>query len=197
MTISASYGAGGSVVGPALAELLGFPFLDRAVAARDTAPPGAESATQEEHTDGVLTRLFARYSTVPDPVMAGVASAAVVVTDDAVREEGRARVQEFAQQDSVILGWGGTVLVPHAFHVRLDGPLARRVLQGMRIEQLDEPTARSRLARTDKVRSAFMKRLYGRDWRDPELYHLVVDSTAIDLADSARLIGEAAGAFWG
>jgi cytidylate kinase len=33
VTISASYGAGGSVVAPALAERLGWPFIDRMVTA--------------------------------------------------------------------------------------------------------------------------------------------------------------------
>ena len=33
VTISAAYGAGGSLVGPALAERLGVPFVDRAVPA--------------------------------------------------------------------------------------------------------------------------------------------------------------------
>ena len=34
VTISATYGAGGSVVGPAVAERLGVPFVDRAIPTR-------------------------------------------------------------------------------------------------------------------------------------------------------------------
>jgi shikimate kinase len=33
VTLSAGYGAGGSVIGPAVAERLGVPFLDRALPA--------------------------------------------------------------------------------------------------------------------------------------------------------------------
>ena len=185
------------MVGPALADRLGLPFWDRALPAEETARVGREGATDEERTEGLLTRLFARYSTVPDPVTSGAVSGAVAATDQAVRDGARHRVEEWARQDAVILGWGGTVLVEHAFHVRLDGPVERRVAQGMRIEQLDEATARSRLADADKVRGAYLKRLYGRDWRDPALYHLVLDSTALDLDECAGLLARAAAAYWG
>lgn len=58
VTISASFGAGGAQVGPALAGRLGLPFVDRAPAAGGPAAggvPGRRPA-RDEHADGTVTR---------------------------------------------------------------------------------------------------------------------------------------------
>jgi cytidylate kinase len=80
--------------------------------------------------------------------------------------------------------------------VRLDGPVGRRVPRGMKIEGVDEPTARRRLEDTDRARAAYVERLYGRNPADPELYHLVLDSTVLRVEDCVEVLAGAATAFW-
>lgn len=200
VTISASYGAGGSVIAPAVAKRLGVPFLDRAVPATEAAATSAaaapEAAGDEERTEGIITRVLARFAAVPDPVTGGVLGEPGGTRDADLRQRVEARVREFARTDGVVLGWGGTLIVKAAFHVRLDGPVEARVRRGMLIEDLDEATARDRLADTDRVRSLYVRRIFGRDWRDPELYHLVLDSTALEQDSCAELVADAARAFW-
>ena len=53
ITLTASYGAGGSVVGPAVARRLGLPFLDRAISA---AVATELDVTVEEAEAGALRR---------------------------------------------------------------------------------------------------------------------------------------------
>jgi cytidylate kinase len=81
---------------------------------------------------------------------------------------------------------------PSALHVRLDGPTEARVRQAMRIQSIDDPTARRRLAETDRARHAYVRHFHHVDARDPSLYHLVIDSTAIDLGVCVELIADAA-----
>ena len=69
ITISASYGAGGSVIGPAVAKRLGVPFLDRAVPSQDPATedePPSEQATEQERDEGLLERMMSAFASVPD-----------------------------------------------------------------------------------------------------------------------------------
>ena len=195
VTISASYGACGSVIAPAVAKRLGFPVLDRALpaAASSTA---AESANDEERTEGLITRMLSRFASVPDPLTGGVSGVPGVPRDEVLKEQVEQQVGQFARSDGVILGWGSTLIVKAAFHVRLDGPEEARVRRGMLIEGLDEGAARKRLADTDRVRSLYIRRMYGRDWRDFELYHLVVDSTSLELDACVSVIADAARAFW-
>ena len=195
VTISASYGAGGSVIAPAVAERLGFPFLDRAVPAA-ASTTGAESADDEERTEGLITRMLSRFASVPDPLTGGVSGVPGVSRDEVLKEQVEQRVRDFARTDGVVLGWGSTVIVGSAFHVRLDGPEAARVRRGMLLEGLDENAARKRLVDTDRVRALYIRRMYGRDWRDFELYQLIVDSTSLDLDACVTVIADTARAFW-
>jgi cytidylate kinase len=95
----------------------------------------------------------------------------------------------------VILGRGGAVVLrddPRALRVRLDGPLERRVRQAMRVQNVDEATARETVRRLDRAHAAYLKQCYGVDIHDPALYHLQVDSTAIPLEPCVELIALAA-----
>ncbi len=61
VTISASFGSGGSIVGPAVAEKLGLPFLDRAlpVAVSRTVDSTLEDAfAHDERPPTLLQRVF-------------------------------------------------------------------------------------------------------------------------------------------
>ncbi|HZT65749.1 MAG TPA: cytidylate kinase-like family protein [Acidimicrobiales bacterium] len=201
VTVSASYGAGGSVIGPALAGVLNLPFLDRAVHAADAEQAAVslgEAALEEERTQGVIGRIMTSFARMPDAFGPGAPPTGLVEPDEAARRQAEARVQAFIaeHEGGVVLGWAGTLIVPHAYHVRLDGPPERRVEQAAVLEDLDREAAAHRRQETDRIRSLYMRRLYGRDWADPRLYHLVVDSTAISFQDCAQLIAAAARAFW-
>ena len=101
-----------------------------------------------------------------------------------------------------LLGDGGGVILGRAaavvlgkgrgFHVRLDGPPARRVIQGATVEGISQEQASAHLQAADKARSAYVRRLYRVDPADASLYHLVIDSTAIPLDTVIELILTAA-----
>jgi len=199
VTVSASYGTGGSVVAPAVAEALGFPFLDRAVQAGPAAirDSDQEAASDEERTGGLWARVLETLAAAPTDAVP-TSSIGVVGTDETLRINAEARLREFvAGSEGVILGWASALVVPDAYHVRLDGPLEARLRQGMAIGgRLGEADARRQLEQTDRIRSLYWRRLYKRDIADPSLYHLAVDSTAIDLGVVRDLIILGARAFW-
>ncbi len=62
----------------------------------------------------------------------------------------------------------------------------------MLLEGADRATAERHLDETDRAREAYVRHFYRVDARDPELYHLVIDSTAIPLGACTELIVEAA-----
>jgi hypothetical protein len=192
VTLSASYGAGGSVIGPELARLLRAGFLDRAVRAGE-AP--AEAAAEEERAQGLIARILSSFARMPD---AFGPSAPLGDADATLREETESHIRSFLadHEAAVVLGWGATLVVPEAFRVRLRGPAEARVLRALGIEGIERAEAERRMAHTDRVRSAYVRRLYDRDWDDPALYHLVLDSTVIDTGSCARLLASAAEAFW-
>ena len=193
ITVSASYGAGGSVVAPALARRLGLPFLQRVTTSEGhPAPPGPcdEQMTAEEVKATPVHRLLAAF-TEAMPAGPTQSPPSTHHQDHSLRSHGEAGIQRLlAGGGGVILGRAAAVVLgkDRGYHVRLDGPPERRVAQGAVIEGIGEQEARARLRASDKARTAYVRRLYRTDPADPALYHLVIDSTAIPLDAVVELI---------
>ena len=199
MTIAALYGAAGTVIGPRVAEQLGVPFLDRAipqaVAKRTGLPESVVEDVDEAPRSGIqrLTASLGRASTI-----SGGTGGSIEQLDADVRSI-RGQIEEFLARASisggVAVGRGGMVIlrsVPWALHVHLGGPRAARVAQRMVLEGIDRATAEARQEAEDRARMSYVSRVYGVDGGDPVLYHLMVDSTALDVDTCVELIVTAA-----
>jgi cytidylate kinase len=193
ITVSASYGAGGSVVAPALARRLGLPFLQRVTTSEGhVAEPGPcdEQLTEEEIKATPVHRLLAHF-TQAMPTGPTQSPPSTHHQDEHLRGYGEAGIHRFlAGGGGVILGRAAAVVLgkDRGYHVRLDGPSARRVVQGAVVEGISEEEARQRLRAADKARTAYVRRLYRCDPADASLYHLVIDSTAMPLDTVIELI---------
>lgn len=186
ITVSASYGAGGSVVAPALARRLGVPLMGRVTTTTGglaDAQPCAEQLAQEEQQLAPVHRLFASFAHAM-PVGPTQSPPSSRHQDESLRrlcEEGLRQLADSGE--GVILGRGAAVALgkDRGFHVRLDGPTDLRVAQGASIESLTEDEARRHLEKADRARTTYVRRLYHADPADARHYHLVIDSTAIPL----------------
>jgi len=206
VTLSASFGAGGSVVGPQVAEQLGLPFLDRAIpvaVAEALAVPMTDVIAHDERRTSGFGRLFAslaRAAALPDTEFGTVPTATRASLGDqpevAFRDQTERVLHQIAETEGgVILGRAAAIVLrdhPGALHVRLDGPLDGRVRRAVGLEGVDEEQARKLAAETDRAREAYVKHFYKCDARDPRHYHLVLDSTVLELDTCAALIVAAA-----
>lgn len=61
---------------------------------------------------------------------------------------------------------------------------------------MDADEARRRCEATDRMRSLYVRRLYGRDADDPRLYHFLIDTTVLAIDDVVDLVQRAASAIW-
>jgi cytidylate kinase len=199
VTISAGYGAGGSVIAPQVAQQLAFPLLDRAISSHvaeqlQVSVPEAES--------GAIRRSPAhRFLAILAPLAEGVRTAGsdtkapwtTSPPDEAplFRAQAETVMRGALASGAVILGRaGGAAFCREAgvLRVRLFGPADARVAQAARIEGIDEQVARRRLPEVDRARAQYVRRLYGADIDDPVLYHLQLDSTALPPEACAALI---------
>jgi cytidylate kinase len=202
VTVSASYGAGGSVIAPGLAERLGLPFFDRLLQGPEAQQPDQiiERLSEEERQQAPPGRVVTGLGHMSAALGIPVPVAADLNPSDEIRRTVEASVKRIANgTGGVILGRGAVVVLagaPNAFHVRLDGPVGRRTAQGMTIEGVSEDVARDHQARADRAWSQFGQRLFNRDFTDYRLYHLVLDSTAVPMPECISLVAGAASAFW-
>jgi cytidylate kinase len=195
VTIAALYGAGGTVIGPRVAERLGVPYLDReipeAVAKRMGLSEQAVADVDEEERSGVqrLVSSLGRAATISGAV--GGSSEHLDVQERRIRGYIEEQLVQATVSGGVALGRGGMVVlrsVPQALHVHLGGPVEARIRQRMALEGIDNATARRRRELTDRTRMRYVRSAYGVDGEDPSLYHLMLDSTAIDLDACVDLI---------
>jgi cytidylate kinase len=186
VTVSASYGAGGSVVAPALAERLGVPFINR-VTTSAGGPAGTEPCTERlvpaERDLAPTHRLFASLAHVM-PTGPAQSPPSIHRQDESLRRRCEEPIRRAAEAgEGVILGRGAAVALGKdlGFHVRLDGPPSRRVIRGAEIEAIGEDEARRHMDAADRARTSYVRHLYHADATDTRHYHLVIDSTAISL----------------
>jgi cytidylate kinase len=189
VTVSASYGSGGSEVAPALAQRLGVRFVDRVVS-----PETAHRLAQAENA-GLFWRLVRSISPAGGLTAGSIHAERELNDRFSDREALETALREVAAGgDAVILGRAGALALrddPHALHVRLDGAREARILRAMEIQAIDEATARQRLAETDLARERFVRDIYGLDPSDPGLYTLVLDGTAFPTAACVEIIAAA------
>jgi cytidylate kinase len=198
VTVSASYGAGGSEIGPAVAVALGLPFVDRAVpagVARKLDVPLDLAEQRDETTARGLWRVISSMALVPEMTAAGPLAYHTFADEHAFREKTEEVLREIAETGGVVLGRAAALVLAgrdDALHVRLDGPLETRVAQAVARSGRPEAEVRRALRSNDAARAAYVRNFYRADPADARHYHLVLDTTAIPWSAAVDLIVAAA-----
>jgi cytidylate kinase len=198
VTIAALAGAAGSAIGVRVADTLGVPFLDRGVTrsvADRTGLPEAAVDEAGERPRTLTQRAVAAMGRASTPAGAGSAGAELDVDERALR----AHIEEFlarsTSEGGVAMGRGGMVVlrsVPWALHVHLGGPREGRVARHMADSGLDRVTAAAQVEKEDRGRVSYVRRTYGVHGEDCRLYHLMLDTVALDVDTSVDVIVAAA-----
>lgn len=191
VTISAGYGAGGSIVAPAVAARLELPLLDRAISA--TVAAGLHVSLHEAEQGEPRRSIADRFLSIFAPVAGGVLGAGtdaapggLLIPDDATqfRQQAEHVMREALTHGAVILGRAGAPALrdePVVLRVRLFGDRDARIHQGARLSGVDEQTASRQQHQVDTARDQYVRRLYAISADDPALYHLQLDSTVLAL----------------
>jgi shikimate kinase len=200
VTIAATYGAGGSLIGPAVATRLKLPFVDRAIpvelAEKLHGPLVAALAEDSEagSTAGRVLNSALGYTGLFAGVPLG--SEQLGVVPDVAHTETVIRGLA-SGGGAVILGRAGVFVLkgrPDVIHVRLDGDVEARRHAAMEREGLDYKTATRQQEAADHARRSYIGHFYPRAgaWEDPRHYHLILDSTAISIETCVEIITRAA-----
>ncbi|WP_222265259.1 AAA family ATPase [Modestobacter marinus] len=185
VTVSASFGAGGAEIAPAVAERLGLPFHDRVIPAQVAARLGVplpEAEANDETVTRGLWRLVTSLGTMPDPV-GGVLPTSTLPDERAYRVQTERVLAEIAAgPGGVVLGRAAAMVLrdrPDVLHVRLDGPKDRRLAAAAAHTGRPEAELRREQEAADAARMAYVRHFYRCDPAESRHYHLVADSTAL------------------
>ncbi len=207
VTLSATFGAGGSEIGPAVADALGLPFVDRAIPMRVAEKLGvsvADAQAKDETINTGLTRLISSMALVPDLAAGAGPIGYNPVPDERIfREQTEKVLHEIAAGvGGVILGRAGALVlagVPGALHVRLDAPVESRLAHIQQSHDLSRAEAERLIRDNDSAREAYVRHFYRCRMTDARHFHLIIDSVRLPtktvtqmIADAARALGESA-----
>jgi cytidylate kinase len=194
VTLAALYGAGGSLIGPRVAERLGVRFLDRAipssVAERARVPETVVAGADDEPRSG-WDRLADAIGRASPPSGATGQVERLDLESRKLHGEIERFLADASRSGGVVLGRGGAVVlasVPGALHVYLGGSRDRRVERVMELHDVDRATAARRVKAHDRARREYVRSAYGIDGDDPALYHLMIDAISLGVDVCVDLI---------
>lgn len=181
VTIAHVTGSGGPEIGTAVAERLGYRYVDREMLSAAATKYGVqeERLTQLDETKPSLLERFdvetRQYITVIQSALFDV-----------------------AEQDQVVINSrGGQILlrgVPHALRVRVIAPFDLRVrrvmakMTGQMSESVDFRTTAEMVRRSDQEKFGRMRYLYDVDWGDSSLYDLVLNTERLSVEAAVDVI---------
>ena len=179
ITISREYAAGGESLGERLAARLSWQLLDRELVEQVAAAAHVEPELVtrfDERCDSWLHSLAKRVFSYG--AIEGVNEPPDVLDAESLAERSRRVIEQAASLgDCVIVGRGAQCALagrPDVLHVFVFAPADERL---RRAHERGHRCDLTGLAAVDRDRSEFMRTMYGRDWRDPRLYHLMLNST--------------------
>ncbi len=171
VTISHEMGAGGSVIGMALAERLEYRYVDQDMISQAARRYGCleDRLTQ---LDEIKPSFFERFDVETRHYITILQSALLDVAE---------------QDNVVIMGRSGQVLlqgIAHVLRVFVRAPFDVRVRRMMKKmadqgESVDARSTAELVRRTDQEKSGRMRYLFDVNWSDPALYDLVINTERI------------------
>lgn len=190
ITISRLLGSGGTTIARLIADELGFRLLDRNLVDAVAERAGVTSAVAhslDEQDFGWASGLI--YSLL-------LSFRGQTFTQESYRLLVGRLIRETAQRENVvILGRAGQVVLgfrPGTFHAHVVAPIVDRVTRLSERDGIAADEARRRVIETDEARRRFIYAFAQRDWSDPTIYDLIVNTQRLKPELSAKLIVDAA-----
>jgi cytidylate kinase len=175
ITISRGTKSGGEALAKLLSDKLGIPAISREILKEASLQFGVSEAAlnkQLEKTKGLIRG--------PSPERT-LYMAAIQLA-----------LAERAEQGSFVYhGHAGHFLlrgIPQILTVRIIAPLKYRAQNLMKLQNISFEEAAKMIERMDEDRIKWTRFLYNVDWRDPALYHLVINLEYISLDTASRII---------
>ncbi len=178
ITISRQVGSEGHIIGKAVADALGYHFVDRNTIAKILSEYGMVDFTKMyESTDGFWDRFSPRRANIVDMLNRAIQAVAYV-------------------DNVVILGRGSYVVLEglaDVLSVRIQAPFLYRVHRVMAREGFEDVEAAAEFVRErDRARAEFVEFTYEVRWDDASRFDLVIDTSKVPSNTAAGWLTETA-----
>lgn len=197
ITIARQLGAGGAAVATRVAGELGWRLLDRALVERiaeelEVAPEQVDAC--DERVESFVERL-GLYLSEGFPEALPVPVAPPLSPERTARAARRVVAAAVEEGPAVVVGHGAQCTLqghPRALHVLVHAPFLVRAARARERYGIGEAEAAELIRRSDADRSGYVREHFDREWLDPTLYHLCVDTGRLGVEGAVELVRRAA-----
>ena len=194
ITISRLFGSGGSEVAELVASNLGWTLLDDAVVDAVAARLGvtrAEVKARDERVPSLAERLVDTLS-LASPELAPASTAGLPPSEAQLVDVTHHVIDVVVQSGpAVLVGRGAQCVLAErddALHVFCYAPHAALVRRTVEQLGLSKAEAEKRVTDTNRQRERYVRRHWNRGWRDPDNYHVCVDTAWLGIPETSSLI---------
>ena len=198
VTVARQHGAQGEAVGRAVADALGWAYLDREIISQAAARAKVSEATieQAERVPSLLTRMMEALGRYPSGFELAEAIPGVPHVPPLSSEAYRTFIEQVIHQleetaDAVLIGHASQAVLRNsgnAVHVFIAAPLAQRARLLAAEEGVSQEEAAKLVKMTDAERADFLQRYYGMRWDNSANYDLVLNTGRLPVSAAAGLI---------
>ncbi|HEY0778595.1 MAG TPA: cytidylate kinase-like family protein [Gemmatirosa sp.] len=197
ITVSREFGSGGSEFAEALGARLGWPVLDRTIVyhvAEQLALDASVVERLDEHPPTRLSRIAAAMFVLPPELPSTYVAPHERLGPDEIADAVRRVIGEAARTPPlIIVGHGSQCLFhgrPGSFHVRLVAPIEARMQRVASRLACHATRAAVEARRMDDERGRYVQRHHRRDWTDPLLYDLQLNTGRVGIDEAATLVAQ-------
>jgi cytidylate kinase len=198
VTIARQHGAQGEAVGRAVADALGWSFVDREIitAAAAEAKVSESTIEQAERVPSLLTRMMEALGRYPAGFELAEAIPGVPHVPPLSSDAYRALIDQVIRQleetaDAVIVGHSSQAVLrgsARAVHVFIAAPLAQRARLVAAEEGISPEEATKLVKATDTERAEFLQRYHNLRWDNAAIYDLVLNTGRFPISAAAAII---------
>lgn len=180
VTISRELGSGGRRVAEILSEALGFSLWDGELVEQMAADAHVEQKLIENFDEHVISEI--------EVLLRHLAGEPRIGGFQYKRHLTRTILQIAKLGNAIILGRGANFIVPQALNVRIIASRELRIHNLMQYESYNRHDAIRHIEESDRERTDYAKRLFGRDWHDALAYDLTLRIDEFDNQQAAEVI---------
>ncbi|MBP9819662.1 cytidylate kinase-like family protein [Candidatus Woesebacteria bacterium] len=182
ITVGREPGSGGAPIAQAVAEKLGFEFVDEQIV--------EEIARSTKRRKEIIREIDEKSRTKIEDVIHSLLNTEYVAEVDYVSELVRVILAYAYKGKTVILGRGANFVTPFArgLHVNIMAPYKVRVQRAMDFEGHSEPKAKEVIAKVEKERKEFVQQYFKKDVTKPNSYDLTINTTYFRVPEARDIV---------
>ncbi len=192
ITISRQYATGGAIFAKELAKSLGFAYINKDIYKRiaEKNNISIDELKSIESVTGLGMDFFQKFIN-SDYIKRIIGRKDVSFEHNEIVATIEKTIKEFAAHDNiVIVGRAGQCILQNeseVYHVKIVKSIEERI-KFLTDKGITEDGAESTVLRKDEERGNYIKKFYGKDWNNPELYHLILNMSKISFNQGIDII---------